>query len=68
MKRLTLELPPKAIKALEILRQWGDVADNAQVFIKALSLLDMVREETDKGSEVIIRRADGTEIHLNIWT
>lgn len=65
---LTLEFPDEATKALAVLKQWADVKDNTQVFIKALSLLDFIRVETDKGSELIIRHSDGTEKKLNIWT
>ena len=66
MKRLTLDFPDKAAESLATLRLWAE-KDNAQIIITALAILDLVREETDKGSEIVIRRSDGTESILDMW-
>jgi ABC-type Fe3+-hydroxamate transport system substrate-binding protein len=64
--RVQLELPEKAMELLQSLQERTESVSYAQVVRNALKLYGAILDRQDKGQELILRSADGTETTLEL--
>lgn len=65
--RVQLEMPPQAMVRLQKLKDLSEAASYAEVIRNALRLYEALVEEHEKGSEFLLKRADGETAHYKIF-
>ena len=65
--RVQLEMPPQAMERLTRLKEKTEAASYAEVIRNALRVFEALAEEHDKGSEFLLRRADGQTVAYRIF-
>jgi hypothetical protein len=65
--RVQLEMPPQAMVRLQKLKDRSEAASYAEVIRNALRLYEALVEEHEKGSEFLLKRADGEAMHYKIF-
>jgi Arc/MetJ-type ribon-helix-helix transcriptional regulator len=65
--RVQLELPPQAMERLQRLKETSEAASYAEVVRNALKVLEALIEERDKGSEILLKRANGETVAYRIF-
>jgi len=64
--RLNLDLGPKIVKRIDILKNRLEAASRVEVIRRAVRLLDYTTNKRQHGSEILIRDKHGTERLLEV--
>jgi len=65
--RVQLEMPPQAMERLQRLKERTEAASYAEVIRSALRLFEALVEEHEKGSEFVLKRANGETMAYKIF-
>jgi hypothetical protein len=65
--RVQLEMPPQAMERLQRLKERTEAASYAEVIRSALRVFEALVEEHEKGSEFVLKRADGEMMTYKIF-
>lgn len=66
MKRLTLDLAPEVVARLEAVAAETRAGDIIEVVRRALAVYSYLQDEMSMAGEVFVRRADGTEVKVEV--
>ena len=58
-KRLTIVLPERSVRRLNALVERTEASSYTEVLKNALRLYEALIEETERGSEILVRESDG---------
>jgi Arc/MetJ-type ribon-helix-helix transcriptional regulator len=65
--RVQLEMPPQAMVRLQKLKDRTEAASYAEVIRNALRLFEALVDEHEKGSEFMMKRADGELVQYRVF-
>jgi hypothetical protein len=65
--RVQLEMPPQAMERLQRLKERTEAASYAEVIRSALRVFEALVEEHEKGSEFVLKRANGEMMTYKIF-
>ncbi|HUJ03450.1 MAG TPA: hypothetical protein VLW75_07435 [Rhizomicrobium sp.] len=65
--RVQLEMPPQAMERLQRLKEHTEAASYAEVIRNALRVFEALMEEHEKGSEFMLKRANGEMVAYKIF-
>jgi Arc/MetJ-type ribon-helix-helix transcriptional regulator len=65
--RVQLEMPPQAMVRLQKLKDRTEAASYAEVIRNALRLFEALVDEHEKGSEFMMKRADGEMVQYRVF-